>query len=464
MKLKIGNLEGKLETDNPELLALLEDKYAIADPAAFYSPLYKRHLWDGKVRFFSKKTGKFKAGLLPRILIDLSSVGASPEIEITYSYPEETYDYIIDGWTLREYQKNLIDKALSLKKCIIQSPTGSGKTLMMGSLVKAFSNKKILFLFKSKQLIQQTYEYFTSKAPKGLNLEKNYGISIGVNSSDGFILGNVMLCSVFSMEKLLGTGMDHPDVLIVDECHEFSTGKLTSGAIGCFDSALYRYGFTGTVPSNKIKRFTLEGSLGTVVTDLSVSSLIDMGTLAKPFIQVIPMPTSSIDWEDDTYPEIYDKFIINNKTRNDAVVNIITAIKNKYKTAKILVLVKNLEHGKNLNSLIPNSHWLQGSDDTSSRMKIIKKFQKSKKTEVIIGTTILQTGIDIPEITHYINARGLESEIATIQALGRSLRITPEVSSVFVYDFLDKVKYLEDHSKSRIKTYKKEGHTVGILK
>ena len=57
----------------------------------------------------------------------------------------------------------------------------------------------------------------------------------------------------------------------------------------------------------------------------------------------------------------------------------------------------------------------------------------------------------------------MKSEIATIQALGRALRKHKTKQKVYIYDFMDKEKYLLTHSKQRIKHYKKEGHSVTII-
>ena len=54
----------------------------------------------------------------------------------------------------------------------------------------------------------------------------------------------------------------------------------------------------------------------------------------------------------------------------------------------------------------------------------------------------------------------MKSEIATIQALGRALRVSDNKDKVYVYDFMDKEKYLSKHSRQRIAHYKKEGHEV----
>jgi superfamily II DNA or RNA helicase len=52
-----------------------------------------------------------------------------------------------------------------------------------------------------------------------------------------------------------------------------------------------------------------------------------------------------------------------------------------------------------------------------------------------------------------INARGLAGEVPTIQGLGRGTRKAKGKTKVFLYDFYDRVKYLESHSKQRIKHY-----------
>ena len=66
MKLAVGNLTTKLETDNPEIIATLRDKYSFSVPGYQYSPAYRSRRWDGKKRYFNS-SGKWRTGLLPRI-------------------------------------------------------------------------------------------------------------------------------------------------------------------------------------------------------------------------------------------------------------------------------------------------------------------------------------------------------------------------------------------------------------
>jgi hypothetical protein len=86
--------------------------------------------------------------------------------------------------------------------------------------------------------------------------------------------------------------------------------------------------------------------------------------------------------------------------------------------AKILILVKNLQHIENLQSRIKNCYTIEGKDDIDSRYDIINKFVDDEKPATIVGTNVMQTGISIDEITHMINARGLSGEVPTLQGLG----------------------------------------------
>ena len=135
------------------------------------------------------------------------------------------------------------------------------------------------------------------------------------------------------------------------------------------------------------------------------------------------------------------------------ILNIVNNIQKEESQSKTLIIVKNLAHAEILHNLIPGSLKLEGKNSLRERDEELKKFVSSGH-QVIIGTTIFQTGVDIPEITHLINARGLKSEIATLQALGRALRIHKSKTQVQIYDFYDKVPYLHKHANMRIRAYK----------
>jgi superfamily II DNA or RNA helicase len=457
MKIYCGVQNSRIETDNPKLLKALSDLYSFKVPGAEYSTAYKRRHWDGKQHFISKN-GVFRSGLLSRVLADLKKIECYPEV-IYEDIPEKTkkvLDYEIEGFTYFPYQSQLIKDGLSYKRGIIKSPTGSGKTLIMAGLVKALRGRKMVILFNAKQLLKQTYDFLTKTC--GMD-------NIGVCFGEGFIYGDIMLCTIQSIERILDTHLEEAEVLMIDECHEFANGKNTLPAIQSFPNAVYRLGFTATPPNDPIPRYSLEGALGSVLQKVDTADLVESGTLTKPIIQLIDRPYSASGLDEDMgYLDVYDTYIVNNESRNNIIKEIVNDIRKNNDSARILILTKSLEHGRTLENLIGGQcEFLEGANSLGERYESISRFRGHKGSSVLIGTKILQTGVNIEEITHMINARGMKSEIATLQALGRALRRHDSKSVVYIYDFMDKEKYLRDHAISRKRHYKREGHEVKIL-
>jgi superfamily II DNA or RNA helicase len=449
MILEVSNLTTKICTDNPDLLRSLIDMYSFNDPAAFYAR--NKRGWDGKKRFITQ-TGTIKTGLVPRLIEDLKRVDLVPEIVLKSSSVEIEIplELKLPKWDFRDYQVNILKDALKQKRGIVKAPTGAGKTSLIAYLVHLFKDKKVLILFNKKQLLVQCYEFL-----------KSIGIETGLCFGEGYIPSNIMLCTVQSIEKIVGLPVEKPDLLIVDEVHEFGSGKFTSQVINSFPSAQYRFGFTATVPTDNIKRYTIEGAFGPVIESVSTQKLIEQGYLAKPNIKVLNVsydPSSTLNL--DVYLDRYKELIVNNPRRNGLIGLICSSI--DHPNPKIAIIVQSLDHASILLNMLPNAKKIEGLNSIEERQKAIKWFRSANRP-ILIGTNILQTGIDIKEITHLIIARGLKSDIPTIQALGRALRIDRD-SEVFVYDFYDRDGgLLEKHSRARIRAYKREGHKPEII-
>ena len=441
MKIFISNIYSILKTDEKELLKALGKKYSCKSPGYQYTQRYRRGTWNGDIKFFNPLSGKFGTGLLSSILDDLNYLGRDYEIQDDRS-SVDLKDYSIPGIEFRDYQTSLIKKALKLKSCIIKSPTGSGKTIIIAALLKALEGSTGLLFFNKKQLLHQTSKFLTE-----------VGIEHGIAFGEGVDIKPITLCTIQSIDKVLGTHLSSSDFIMFDEIHEFAKGKVARKVLKSFPAASYRIGLTATPPTDKYSKLSLCSFLGKEVEFVTAEDLVNDGYLTMPSIQMLDTPeVDSLNTEGMSYVEIYDEYIINNEYRNNLIAEIATSV--KHKNSKILVLTKNLQHAEILRKLIPDSYKLEGKDSLSERDQTLKDFVNQDKPVVMIGTIIFQTGVDIPELTHLINARGLKSEIATIQALGRTLRKHKNKTKVFIYDFIDKVPYLSSHSKSRLSAYK----------
>lgn len=461
MRINKGILKSQIITDNLELLQSLRNLYSFKVEGSQYSMKYRRG-WDGKKNFITSN-GVFPTGLLSRILEDLERIGCTPEVLLK----DHTYSKVpplcnVDEFIYRPYQTELIKYSLNHSRGLIKSPTGSGKTLILAGIIKSlmefYPDIKITVLFRSKTILVQTYKFLESCGIKGL----------GINYGEGFIEDNIMLSTAQSIEKILDHVLNS-NALLVDEVHEFSKGPQSVSIINSFPNAEYRFGFTATLPKEDIRLHNLIGAFGNPIQVVDTKELIDNGTLAKPIINILEMPELTEEMETlydgMSYPEVYDDYIVDSSQRNQKIVDIINIIKKNNEQARVLVIVKSLRHGSQLQELLgKESEYIEGLNSIEERYSAIGDFKAARGNSILIGTTILQTGVDISEITHYINARGLKSEIATIQALGRALRTSEGKTKAFVYDFLDKAPYLKKHSKQRIKHYKTEEHEIKFIK
>jgi len=456
VKIRVGIIDSLIETDNPNIIKVLSDKWAFHVNGYQYTPTYKRGHWDGKKRFVSA-AGKFKTGMLANILRDLNQVGCTPEVIREHGEgPKLIFKRNIKEFKLHDYQQEAISKALVAERAIIKSPTGSGKTLIMAATLTAFPKAKITILFDERSILTQTYEYLTRKC--GF---KDVGINLGGDFKDG----RIMLSTVQSIDKILDSHLNQSEVLMVDEVHKFCRGEMTVAAIQSFPNARYRFGFTATMPDDRIGELTLVGAFGDVIETKSTQELIAEDKLAKPIIQMLEYEDEISEQDlDSDYATIYEKFIITSEKRNGIIFSLAAKIAEANPEAKVCILVKNLEHLQTLRNAIPNSFTLEGINTIHERKEAIKDFLECDSAAFLIGTKVLQTGINIEEITHLVNARGLKDKIPTLQGLGRGMRKSAGKTSVMVYDFFDHIPYLREHSKARIRHYEDEGHEVSRIK
>jgi len=445
MKINIENIRSQLVTSDTKLLSLLYEKYSRYQPGYQYSPQYKRHVWDGKVRFFDSK-GVFSTGLLENIIQDLIVVGAEYEVDDHRNFEDTSVvDYKLNA-ELRDYQEELFLMAMKRCRGILKAPTGSGKTYMMAAMISALRENHGLIIFNKTQLLHQVYEKF-----------KEFGLDVGAYYGGFKDLRPITCVSKGSLSTIYDSFVDHSRFIIFDEIHEIAAGKQAKRIFHGFPHATHRFGFTATVPKDKFLNLSLVSSFGNVIEKVNTKKLISIGDLAKPDIFMINVEHKFDD--DLSYREEYTENIVNSEKRNNIIKELVSKI-----TGRVLIVTQELEHQKNLKKLIKDAYTLNGSDPIDKRNKSIKKFREQENS-VIIGTNIMQTGISIDEITHVINARGLKSDIATIQLLGRGLRTHIDKDRVTIYDFYDSnTKYLEKHSKHRISAYKSEGHEVITLK
>ena len=153
----------------------LADQFTFEVPGAKFSPAYKKKFWDGKIRLFNINTKEIYVGLLDRV------VQFCKDHEYTYEFLANKYygtpfevndniskegvkDYMtaISRHKPRDYQIEGVYDALRHNRKLLISPTASGKSLMIYSIVRYFveTGKNTLIVVPTTSLVEQMYKDF----------------------------------------------------------------------------------------------------------------------------------------------------------------------------------------------------------------------------------------------------------------------------------------------------------------
>lgn len=231
------------------------------------------------------------------------------------------------------------------------------------------------------------------------------------------------------------------EVVILEEAHEAS-GAGFYGIMSHCVNAHYRLALTAT-PFMKddeeanMKLMAVAGPVGIKVTE---KMLIDRGILAKPFFKYCELSMAAAKlYRSTSWAPAYRLGIVDYEFRNQLIVQECSRAKQYGITA--MVLVQHKAHGETLLRKMDaaglRAEFIFGESDHGTRKIQLRKLAEGA-IDVLIGSTILDVGVDCPAVGMIILAGGGKAEVALRQRIGRGLRRKksgPNIS--FVIDFCD---------------------------
>ena len=432
----------------------LSEFFKFKVPGSEFIPAVRRRFWDGYIRLFNLNTNTLYLGLFSYLkeFCDERGYeieGYEPEKDI---FTIERYEEIVQDipLKLRDYQKEAIAYAAHNQKCILVSPTASGKSLMIYSLIRynfLKKNKKALVIVPTTSLVEQMAKDFRDYGFRG-DIAKIYG---GDKGADAPIVVTTWQ-SMMRMPKDFGNDFG---MVIGDEAHLFAAKSL-SKIMESLTDVKYKIGTTGTLQ--------LEGLFGPAYFVTTSADLMAEGTLAQLDIQALVL--SYCDEERKlvsklTYQEEMD-WIVRNSTRNKFINNLVKDLK-----GNTLVLFQFVEkHGKPLfkilNKLDRKVFFVFGGTDAIDRERVREIVEKEKNAVIVASFCTFSTGINIKRLHNVVFASPSKSQIRVLQSIGRGLRKTKDGQDTQVFDIADdlhwksKKNYTLQHAAVRIAIYSKE--------
>ena len=457
----------------------LADQFTFEVPGAKFSPAYKKKFWDGKIRLFNINTKEIYVGLLDRVVKFCKDHGYTYEFlenkyygtpfEVNESISKEgVKDYMtsISRYKPRDYQIEGVYDALRHNRKLLISPTASGKSLMIYSIVRYFveTKKNTLIVVPTTSLVEQMYKDFA-----------DYGWDVGsfchkiYAGKERETDSQVIITTWQSIYKLPRKYFERFSVVVGDEAHQFKSKSLISIMTKLSD-AKYRYGFTGTLDGTQTHKWVLEGLFGPSYKIIKTDELMKKGHLAKLDINVLLLkhpPNKFENFEEEV------QYIITHNRRNNFIKNLALDLK-----GNTLILYARVEgHGEPLYNLINNNNiienrkvfFIHGGVDTEDKEKVREITEKEKNAIIIASYGTFSTGINIKNLHNVIFASPSKSRIRNLQSIGRVLRKGNQKTRATLYDIADDISYESrrnytlNHLIERIKVYNEENFTYDIV-
>ncbi len=470
----------------------LDTALSIPDPKVMKVPRLRRlvqmKVIDGREHFLkvNDTNGRVRiaTGLLRKLL---SAYPGLPVEDRTMTGFEESWEaakqaaltVTLNGIEFSQHQRCSIVSCVTHRRGIVKLATNAGKTEVAGGVIKAIG-LKTLYVIHLKGLLHQTAD----------RLELRLGVPVG-RIGDGMdkpqaLVDVATMQSIKPTKKGMRKRLAEYNVVIFDEAHHLSSNTQQSIARACVN-APFRYAFGGSFPEDEIKRLKIASATDvTLLYDLTNQELINTGWSAKPTVHinrihhpdfddskyVIEAGTIPEDFDEDaeeSKPETerrvlfhkIDEDLISNNPKVDEIV--VTEIEKLFmKGMTVLVLVDRINHGYALGRKLGGKgikyEFLNGSHDSAFREAKLREFRDGS-LPVIIATSILDEGIDVPRVQAVVLAGGGKSSVKVLQRVGRALRRKQGIGEnvAHIVDFHHTgSRYTAKHAATRLKIYQKE--------
>ena len=453
-------------------------KLAVSDALTYvvegydHMPSFKKNGWDGRSSFFDWTKSTFPRGFVTLVEQELRAKGYQVQlISREIPPPLGPVQPVVDdfGYTQRyDYQWGTVDRLTKFGQMIARIATGGGKS-RIAKMAYARIARPTLFVTTRKALMYQMKKGFEASGWKvGV-----MGDSVWEPETSGNAPLNVAMIQTLAARlaepepgdkspaalrqlrirkdtiELLGTF----EFLIGEEAHE-SGGESYYQILRHCRSAAYRLALTATpfMRADAEDNMRLMASFGTIGIEVSEKLLIDRGILARPIFQFFDNSPPSSLRKTTPWQRAQELGIMDAENRNQAIVETVSEGREYGLTSMVLVTRK--KHGAILRDAMRavglRVVFIFGDTDQTKRDQALEMLAKGH-LDVLIGSTILDVGVDVPAVGMIVLAGGGKAEVALRQRIGRGLREKKSGPNVcFILDFRDRGnKHLQQHAISR---------------
>jgi superfamily II DNA or RNA helicase len=331
---------------------------------------------------------------------------------------------------LRKYQHRAIEQlrdslSAGKRRPVVQSPTGSGKTVVAAAIINMARDKgkRILFCVPALSLIDQTVDRF----------RQNGIFEIGVMQGQHEMTDYEQPVQVCSVQTLARREIPKADLVIIDEAHVMF--KLYDDWMN--RPEWKRVPFIGLTATPWSKGMGGPGRWDDLIIGSTLDELIELGHLSK-FRVFAPAHPDLAGVK--TIAGDYDiKGLGNAMDKAPLVADIVSTWLERGENRATICFAVNRVHAKHIQTQFidagVSAEYMDAYTDLEDRADIVKRFENGD-VQVICNVGVLTTGFDA-DVRCIILARPTKSEILYVQMIGRGLRTADGKDDCLILDHSD---------------------------
>jgi superfamily II DNA or RNA helicase len=502
----INNSYCLIESDLVEVKQQIGELLSVYLPNYQFLPQVRAGISDGKKRFYQvTKDGNLliPSGLKEYIKGKLNQLNIDYELEdieqkYKFNLSDEDVLQFVESLNLPfkpyDYQLQAFKECVNAKRLIVESATGSGKSLIISLVLMFFfkQNLKQVLIVPNINLLEQFISDI--KEYQLMELAENIHLIGGDNKIKHF--DKQVTITTWQSTHRSQELYKEIDVVLVDEAH-LAKGNKISEILQSSLNCEYKLGFSGSLNVPAVDKMALLSTLGYKKNFINAKGLIERGLATPVLINCLFLMYDTSVCKDIKHLKYPDevKYFEEYKARNEFLTNLSISLSKKYGNG--LVLFNHTKHGIDLwnkynqkvnseeetydltktkyNSNIDfmkerNTFLVYGNVKGSIREEIRHLLSESNNSVVFANFSTFSTGVNIKNLHWMILASSTKSGTKIVQSIGRGMRLHHSKEIFRIFDIADdatyktkrsnKKNYLMKHFDERLQVYLYEGHEI----
>jgi superfamily II DNA or RNA helicase len=437
----------------------LSDFFTFKVPGREFMPAYRAKRWDGQIKLYNLYSQRIYAGLEAYILKFCQERNYTVELPKRNSPPafSETHlESLLSGLNIsiggksidpHKHQKEAILHGMNTNRCLLLSPTGSGKSLIIYTLLRHYLNlipkeQKVLIIVPTIGLVSQMFSDICDYAGKDKRWNPREQTHLMYAGKEKNTKKRVVISTWQSLHKLPPEYFQQFGAVFGDEAHLFKSKSLSS-IMTKLTRCPYRIATTGTLDGMLTHKLVIEGLFGPAKKIITTKKLMEKKLLTNLTIDCLLLKYSGSDRQRIRRTPYQDEieWLITDERRNKFICDL--AVKTKGNTLILFQFVE--KHGKVLNEMLKDCgkpvFYIHGGTDVEQREEARKVAETIDNGIILASYGTFSTGVNIKRLNNIVFSSPSKSRVRVLQSIGRQLRKSVHKSTARLYDICDDLSW-----------------------